>query len=312
MPQVPHTSLVAASPAFLAIRRGATVCAVAIALAVIVQALIFACVHFTQIRFDSPNDSRAVEKTTLAVVESQPRKRIDPASFDKDAPAPELKPGRTDAVMRCFSNLASAIGTIASAVFVVQCWAAVAIGAGAGVVGMQRTVRAATIATVLFAASAPWTTTLAATPSWGVFCGYQTLVDASAATAAGQRSEFAVIAIHGLLPMAFLAGVVWAGYALRVGISAGIVRHEIDPLVEAEIASVKEHGTGSLYAVRSAGDLNRAMAAAPVTPIRIAGDNEADRAIAELEKLAGRRKTPENPGSTPLRPTGTEPLRRPI
>ncbi|MGH7244013.1 MAG: hypothetical protein ACREJD_11390 [Phycisphaerales bacterium] len=308
MPRPATGAYINASPALLALRRGAVFSALVVAVAIIAQTLTFAFVHFTEIRFETAAAEKTTHKEALAVVDAQPRKVIDPAERDKDDSAPRVL-GKADVILGAVSSFACGAGIVALVVLVAQCWMAIAIVAGAGVAGMHRAVRAANIVTAIFAMAIPWSSAVPAAPIWGVFCGYPVLISASSAAALGSRSELLVITLHALLPIILLALLVWAVANLSVGISSGILKHAIDPVVEAEIAAVQEHGAGSLYAVRSSGDLNRAIAAPTlVAPIRIAGDNEADRAMAELEKLAGRRR----PSDEPLKPTGTDPLRRPI
>jgi hypothetical protein len=308
VPRPASGAYINASPALLALRRGAVLAALVVAFAIVAQTLTFAFAHFTEIRFEAAAAEKAEQKQQLAVVDAKPRKPIDASILDKEVPEKRML-GKTDGVLAAVSGIASSAGVVALAVLVAQCWMATSIVAGAAVVGMQRAVRAATIVTALFAMAIPWTSVIPDAPIWGVFCGYQPLIAASDAVGAGTRSEFVVVLLHGILPVGLLGMVVWAIFNLSVGVSAGIVKHAIDPLVEAEIADVQAHGAGSLYAVRAAGDINRAVVApALAAPIRMAGDNEADRAMAELEKLAGRRR----PHDEPLKPTGTDPLRRPI
>lgn len=300
---------IAASPALLALRRGAVLASIVVAIAVVAQSLTFAFVHFTHVRFETAS-AKVEEKTQLAVVDAQPRKQVEIAKIEKEEEVPR-KLGTGDDVLGAVSNIASGAGVVALAVLVAQSWMAVAIVAGAGVVGMHRSVRAATILTALFASALPWTSAIPSAPIWGVFCGYQPLVAASGAVHDGVRSDLTIITLHAIFPMVLLGFLVWAMTNFCLGVSAGIVKHMIDPVVEAEIAAVQAHGAGSLYASRSAGDLQRMPTAQPLAaPIRMAGDNEADRAMAELEKLAGRKRMRD--GDEPLRPTGTDPLRRPI
>ncbi|MBX3379284.1 MAG: hypothetical protein KF805_04265 [Phycisphaeraceae bacterium] len=308
MPRPTPGAYINASPALLALRRGAVFSSLVVAIAIIAQTLTFAFVHFTEVRFETASAAKGEHEAPLAVVEAGPRKPIESSRLDIDQSEPR-KPGKGDQVLAGISGVASGVGVVALAVLVAQCWMATAIAAGAGVIGMQRAVRAATIVTALFGMAIPWTSAIPSATIWGVFCGYQPLVEASTSVAAGTRSELVVLGFHAVLPIALLTLLVWAVVNLSVGVSAGIVHSVVDPVVEAEIAAVQQHGAGSLYAARSSGDLDRAMVAPGLAaPIRIAGDNEADRAMAELEKLAGRRR----PTEEPLRPTGTDPLRRPI
>ena len=308
VPRPSSGAYINASPALLALRRGAVFSSLIVALAIVAQTLVFGFAHFTEVRFDVAQVEKSAAKQHLAVVDAQPRKQIDPATLDAEIEQTRTL-GKSDQVLGAISAIASSAGVVALAVLVAQCWMATSIVAGAGVIGMQRAVRAATIVTALFAMCIPWSSVIPGSPIWGVFCGYQPLIAAGDAVASGASSEFAAVTVHAVLPIVLLGFVVIAVFNLSVGISAGIVKYAIDPVVEAEIADVQSHGAGSLYAVRSAGDINRAMVAPTlVAPIRIAGDNEADRAMAELEKLAGRRR----PHDEPLKPTGTDPLRRPI
>jgi hypothetical protein len=296
---------IAASSPLLAIRRAVTLCAVVAAIAIIGQALIFACIHYTTVRYEL-GVQNPLGRPSLAVVGATPKH--SPAAADTPEAAVKNKLSRADGVLATLSNVSSGLGLIALLVFTSQSWMAVAIGAGAGVIGIQRAVLASSLAVAMLAICIPWSSAIPAAPIWGVFCGYQPLVLASEAVRSGQRDELAVLCVHVLLPVAMLGLIVWATTALRAGISAGILSQEIDPRVEAEIAAVQEHGAGSLHVSRAAREIDRAMAANVALPVPIRAEKEAEKALADLEKLAGRLAREHDEAPSPI----GDPLRRPI
>ncbi|MBY0112137.1 MAG: hypothetical protein K2Y21_04905 [Phycisphaerales bacterium] len=319
----PVTPSHAASPALLALRRGVTIFGVVFALAIATQALVFGFVHFTAARYTDTGVSAAapVDEKALQVVETPAKKRISLEEAIKDEPEKARKLGAGDSLLRGVSDTACAVGLIAAFVLLAQSWMSVVVASVAAIVGSQRAVLGASIITALFAMAVPWSSAVPATSVTGLLCGYTPTILASEAGKSGVRSEAVVVLIHGVTPMVALGLLVWAISSIRLGIAAGILLHTIDPVIEAELAAVRERGAGSVYGTRAAGDFDRAISApAPIRtepvvppapraePLRIAGDNETERAMKELEKLSPKRRATDEP----LRPTGTDPLRRPI
>lgn len=320
----PVTPSHAASPALLALRRGVTVFGVIFALAVALQGLTFGFAHFTSARYANVTAAPSDEKS-LKVVETPPKKRISLEEAIHDQPETSRQLGAGDSTLRAVSEAACALGLISAFVLLAQSWMAVVVASGAAIVGVQRAVLGATIVTTLFAMSVPWSSAVPASTVTGFLCGYTPLTMASEAGKAGSRSELAVVLIHGVSPMIAIGLLVWAISSIRLGIAAGILNQRLDPVIEAELAAVRERGASSVYGTRAAGDFDRTISASPQPfraepvaaptspmprsePLRIAGDNETERAMKELEKLAPKRRT----GDEPLKPTGTDPLRRPI
>lgn len=322
----PVTPTHAASPALLALRRGVTIFGVVFALAVAAQGLCFGFAHFTSARYTNAAAAPpASNDKELKVVETPPKKRISLEEAIHDPPESSRTLGAGDSTLRAVSETACALGLISAFVLLAQAWMAVVVASGAAIVGVQRAVFGATIVTMLFAMSIPWSSAVPASTVTGFLCGYAPMTLASEAGKAGTRSELAVVLIHGVSPMVAIGLLIWAISSIRLGIAAGILQHRLDPVIEAELAALRERGAGSVYGTRAAGDFDRAIAAAPqpfradpvapvapapprAEPLRIAGDNETERAMKELEKLAPKRRATDEP----LKPTGTEPLRRPI
>jgi hypothetical protein len=324
----PVTPSHAASPALLALHRGVTICGLVFALTVAVQGLAFGFAHFTSARYTNVTAPKpANDDKALRVVETPPKKRISLEEAIQDPPETTRQLGAGDSTLRAASETACALGLISVFVLLAQSWMAVVVASGAAIVGVQRAVFGATLVTTLFAMSIPWSSAVPASTVTGFLCGYTPMILASEAGKAGARSELAVVLIHGVSPMVAIGLLVWAVSSIRLGISAGILQHRLDPVIEAELAAVRDRGASSVYGTRAAGDFDRAIAAVPQPfradpaaapaptpamprpePLRIAGDNETERAMKELEKLAPRRRTTDEP----LKPTGTEPLRRPI
>lgn len=321
-------SLIAATPALLALRRGVTVCATLVCLALVVQAAVFGCVHFTSVRYASA--ATVVEEKPLTVVPSVPKSRVDLATLDQPPQEPPRALGTGDQALGWISTAASVLGALSMIVLLVQAWIGVVIAAAAGAAGMQRGVAGATRCLIAGVFALPLVQALTGGGYAGALGGYGSLVAASSA-ARVNGTDVTTVALYGLGPLLLACLVFWGVWASRVGLSGGLARSESDPAVEAEVAAVLAHGASSLHGSRAAGELQRTLQTAsggevittkPPAPggvaglaaslppgVRIAGDNEAERALLDLEKVAGRHRVS---GETPLRPTGTEPLRRPI
>jgi hypothetical protein len=318
----------AASPALLALHRGVTIFGVVLALTVAVQGLAFGFAHFTSARYTNVTaPTPASDDKALKVVETPPKKRISLEEAIHDPPETTRQLGAGDSTLRAVSETACAVGLISAFVLLAQSWMAVVVASGAAIMGVQRAVFGATIITTLFAMAVPWSSAVPASTVTGFLCGYTPMTLASEAGKSGARSELVVVLIHGVSPMIAIGLLVWAVSSIRLGIAAGILQHRLDPVIEAELAAVRERGASSVYGTRAAGDFDRAIAAAPQPfraepvaapapapamprpePLRIAGDNETERAMKELERLSPKRRTADEP----LKPTGTDPLRRPI
>jgi len=290
------------SPTLVHLHRVALASAWVLALALIVQTAVFGFVHFTQARLESPAAVDVSNAPPPKVVLSRPASdgasedaarqiRIE-STKEQATAAPALS--HWNGVMGRFSDLASGIGLIAAAFFVLHVALGVAVAAGANLPGADRVVRSAAWAATVMLVCAPWRDVFSSMPFTGVFCGYAALTAMSDASRQSS-GDWGVIFNSGLLPAAALFAAVWATVQFRLGVDAGmIVTHlsQIDERIQNEIRETASRGVGSNVGSRSLGSLNAAIGSNP-PPMRTADDVEAAkiaRGLARgetLKKAAG-------------------------
>lgn len=283
-----------------------------LALALIVQTAVFGFVHFTQARFEGPAAADVTNAPPPKVVLARPANdaTTETTATDLNASVNTTREAKAapvlshwDGTMRRFSDLASGIGLIAAAFFVLHVALGVAVAAGANLPGADRVVRSAAWAATVMLVCAPWRDVFSSMPFSGVFCGYGALTTMSDASRES-GGDWGVIFNSGLLPAAALFAAVWATLQFRLGVDAGmIVTHlsQIDERIQHEIRETATRGVGSNVGPRSLGALNSAIGGTPA-PMRTPEDVEAAKIARGLTR-----------GETPKKAAGAEgQSRRPI
>lgn len=268
-PPKPHVS-----PALAQLRSGVTLACLGVAVAVLIQLLVFGFVHFTDLRYEGRQAQPSTQQPLSVVpgVAVGPRSPVAaPPSAAPPAPTPAVAEPRTlsalDSVFRRSSDLAATLGLASTGVLWVLVFLGVVVAAGGQVPGVDKAVSAAVWSIVLAAACLPWGRMTESTPIPGVFTGYASLTAASEAASTGAGSLVGLLAAHLILPIAvfFIALLVLARF--REGIAAGIIIRsvsELDEAIEREAEEIARRGV-TISGPRTVGALNAAMGAPAVT-----------------------------------------------
>lgn len=267
-----------------------------IALAVLVQMMVFGFVHFTDARWESAQDaSDGAKKQQLSVVSATAQPAASPSD---DVAAESAEPrvqtlGRKSTtleeleaqknavvlskwhfVMKQYSDLAVTIGVVAALGLAVLTFLGVVVGGGASVPGVEKAVTACTWSLVLALLALPWSDVFSSMPYAGLFGGFERMVSGSEAVSAGAGSSFMLFAMHVLMPMAGLGIALLVATRFWAGVSRGVIVtsvSELDRAIDQEISGIRARGVSSNMGPRAVGVLNRAVGdqhAEPTKPTR--------------------------------------------
>lgn len=289
------------------LRGWITIVAFVVAICAVSQMLVYGFANYTDVRFKevqkaTPNGERRLEvlppSETAAASETAAEKSDTPVATG-GVRSHAIEHGREVAPTRVKSNLDSVLGTVsetAAAVGVLGCASlclltllGVVIAGGGNVPGVEKAVTAGFWSIVLGLLCVPWSSAFPGLKVPGVFTSYAAL------TAAADGSPGAVgetAAIFQWLVMPFMTAVLSlfvCGW-FRTGVERGIIAtsvNQFDAAIEKEMTTIAKRGVaaGGNGAPRTLGVLNRAVGAAPVSPM-----------AAPMKPIPASKHTPETDG----------------
>ena len=278
------------SAAIAHLRFHVAILCTSVALAVLVQMLVFGFVHFTGARWENAQDASDGAKTQQLSVVSSPAQPVpDPGedageSAEKQPQTGERKTTTLEEleaqknavtlskwhfVMKQYSDLAVTIGVVAALGLAVLTFLGVVVGGGASVPGVEKAVTACTWSLMLALLALPWSDVLTSMPFAGLFGGFERMVSASEAVSAGAGSSFMLFATYVLMPMAGLGIAVLVATRFWAGVSRGVIVtsvSELDRAIDQEISGIRARGVSSNLGPRAVGVLNRAVGDQPSGP----------------------------------------------
>ncbi len=262
-----------------------------IALAVLVQMMVFGFVHFTDARWENAEDaSDAAKAQQLSVVATIAQPAPDPGEDVVDESVePRMQTlGRKTTtleelesqknvvvlskwhfVMKQYSDLAVTIGVVAALGLAVPTFLGVVVGGGASVPGVEKAVTACTWSLMLALLALPWNDVFTSMPFAGLFGGFERMVSASEAVSAGAGSSFMLFATYVLMPLVGLGIAVLVATRFWAGVSRGVIVtsvSELDRAIDQEISGIRARGVSSNMGPRAVGMLNRAVGDQPAGP----------------------------------------------
>lgn len=298
------------SAALRQLRRGVSLSALALGLACVIQLLVFAFVHFTDLRWETLKSGetnkplvvkaagQATPKVLVPLPGAQPSPSVGP-------PAPE---GRTPAevnrvetafgvVLGHLSSTATVIGVFSGFSLAALTLIGAAVAGGGAVPGVEKAVSAAIWGLFVGMITLPWSDVFSSMPYAGVFVGYESMVAASdGRTMAGLSLIFVFIG----LPVVAAVGTALVALRFNAGVERGIVADRPADAVDQEMAAAVRSlsSTRQLGAVRN--DFRRAVAptsepepASPAPPTPAAAPKKApDKRAAEPPKRRREGLTP--------------------
>lgn len=303
------------SSALRHLRLSVIVAGGALSIALILHMLVFAFIHFTDVRITELTPESA-HKNTLRIVRTESNGAISlsgkgsavaPSAVIESAPATDNEPAdvnrvlnRNDRWLNTTSDLARTVGGVAAIVLFLSMFQGVVIAGGANVPGVERAVAASSWSIAIVLACLPIGLMLPGVGFPGALPGYDWMTAASEALRSdgGGSVTTSLFYSAGLLaPMVVLVMTAVVVSRFLTGVEQGVIVtsvSELEEKLQREMSSIK---IGSTSAPRSVGALNRAIGETPAEHTPLAG------AGTEPVKSSSLRKIGEpTPGVMPKRP----------
>jgi hypothetical protein len=277
------------------LRLGVTISAATLAVCILINLLVWAFVHFTDVRWRSVEPGEA-QRLSVVVGGEAPATTGRPET-DRIGPDANRVPSLADGNLRVTTNLVTAAG-IVSAVLLTLCMRqGVSIAAGVSAPGLQKMVGAATWTVVAAMMCLPLREWIAGYPLAPILPGYDGMTRASEALRAGEVGALGYFGVSLAAPLVTLVALTLLTLRYSAGVEEGIIATspvDLDAKLDREMASMKLSAQATARAV---GALNRAVGDAPVPAGR--GTDAVDRL---LDEPSGRRLTEPSPGKPMSRP----------
>jgi hypothetical protein len=295
------------SDALRHLRSVVMLCSITLGACICVQTLVWAFVHFTDVRWDTV-EQVVTQQQAPAIVQSgsgegavsRTGREVSARSTLVESVQVNRVPSRNDGWFRNIVSLVGGVGFIAAIVLVLSMRQGVVIAGGGRIPGVERAVTASTWALVVAMLCLPIGEAVPSLPVTGIFSSYDAMTGSSDAVQGGLPGAPGTLAYFGeflVLPMLVLAGLVFTVVHFNSGIEQGMIVtsvNDLDHKLAREMSSIKSAATS---APRSLGALNRAL-----------GDSDE-----EDEKLTGAAaKKAAEEGRRMRQPNAGEPLHRPI
>lgn len=322
------------SEALRRLRAGVIACAVVIGVCLVAQMLVWAFVHYTDVRWMAVEESPATSReVVVATPEDAQRPRgaslsgkssaaanaiastlaaDGAASGGQTQPDGPVDPNKVhsaqDTRLELVADTAAVAGALGALILTLLLMQAVVIAGGASVPGVERAVSAMTWGLVVCLLCLPLQSIAPAFPFAGVFSSYEAMTSASETISSGVEgapSAFSFFASFLLFPVTALVALMIIVLRFLSGIEQGAIVtsvSELDEKLEREIASIR---VGSSSTPRTIGALNRALG-----ETELDDDDGDDDIAASLQRPA--RKRSSEPDRPLNKPAPGEPLRRPI
>lgn len=265
------------------LRTGVFACALVLALCAGIHLLIWAFVHFTDVRWTTAEGPASEPSYVVVEGQAQPATTVvnRTTAQPREGVDPNLVPSVADRSMSLVITLTDAVGVVACIVLVGLTRQTVAIAAGASVPGVNKLVSASSWTLVIALLAIPLAGLISGFPLPGVFSGYEAMIGAHVAVVAGAVGTGAYFATALMLPLAFLAGLGLIVLRYVSGVEEGVIATsvaDLDSKLAREISGIK---IGSNAAPRAVGALNAAIGADGPDPVEDALGRERGRRIGE-------------------------------
>lgn len=293
--QRPHVSA-----AIRQLRGWVTLCAIVLAVSAGAQALVYAFVQFTDVRYVEVRQVRT--EVPLRVVTSGEvggSEQVGSGGFAGGvrATVPETSSktvrilSGTNAWLDRTSSLACAAGLMSAVMLAVLTLLGVVVAGGACVPGVERVVTAGVWSLVLALLCLPWASIAPGVGVPGILVGYEAMTEAvdKGFTAGRTMGTLAGIAQWVVAPMVTMFAALGICLWFRAGVERGVIAtspSEFDRAVEREVEMIAKRGVAS-GAPKALGALNRAIGdeatAVPPSPPQV---NAVERALQEAATIA--------------------------
>ncbi len=262
------------SAALRHLRLAVTAAGAALSLALILQMLVFAFVHYTDVRWtemEPPKQSTREMRVVRSNADTAVSLSGAGSKVADKAPPPELTVqaadvnrvlNRNNLWMHSTSDLARSMGFVAVVVLALCLFQGVIVAGGAGVPGVERCVTSSSWAMVLALVCLPVAAMLPGIPFGGALPSYEWLTAASESihnnspASPGWGEFYASVLIVPLIALIATGLIV---LRFHMGVERGVIAtsvSELDEKLHREMSSIK---LGATSAPRSVGALNRAI-----------------------------------------------------
>ena len=248
------------------LRLSISACALALGVALAAQVVVWAMVHFTDVRTAEVDAQAAPDMRVVTSAEAAKKIAEAPVGEGDGPAAVNTVPSRNDVILRSTAPIVQTFGVIAALLLSILMWQAMAVCGGANMPGVERAVTAGTLTHLIVLLALPLGAVLPDTTYHGVFASYAKMVEASEALRAGGEhgpSGLVFYGMHFFLPGTLLIGLIVVVLRFRAGIEAGVIVtsvSQLDERIEREIRAAK---LGQLAAPRAVGALNAAIGEQP-------------------------------------------------
>ncbi|MEO1583000.1 MAG: hypothetical protein AAFR96_00320 [Planctomycetota bacterium] len=296
------------------LRRGVNTCAGIVAVTCFLQLIVFCCVHFTDVRFQTLKpeavDRPVVVNASSGEASAGLRSILTGDEADIEAAAePMARPADLNrvvstagVVLERISQSASVFGVFAAISLAAFTLLGAVVAGGGAVPGVERAVSACTWGLVLGLLVLPWQDIFTSMPFAGVFTSYQTMTGASS----GSMPALTLIVVFIGIPMVAMVGALIVSLNFTAGVERGILAANAPDAVDEHMAeTVRTMGsTRQLGAVRN--DFRKSVGAAK------AASAEAPASAGDPAPRAASASAPPKRRRPPLNPSEEDDWKRPI
>lgn len=277
--QRPHVSA-----ALQHLRLGVTASAAGLALALLGQMLIWAFVHFTEVRTthiqpEAGDRQLKVVASGGDVAESRKHSASPHASSGQSgagggiaaegepraAANPNVVASEGDYMLRAAAAIVQTMGIVCAVLLAAFMFQGVIVAGGAAVPGVQMAVSGMTWCLLIALLCFPLKHVMPGAPWTGVFQSFDSLIEHSQAVRRPGASRLGFYLMHLVLPVLLLGGVAAVVLRFRLGVTAGIIVTSISELDEKLEREIRKRGLAELAMPRAMGALNRAIGDVPET-----------------------------------------------
>ncbi|MCA9312236.1 MAG: hypothetical protein KDA21_13565, partial [Phycisphaerales bacterium] len=251
----PHTSA-----ALQHLRFGVTSAAAVAAVCLLLQMLVWAFVHYTNVQWVEPEVRNAAQQHVIVGAETAPAKDHKPAGgAAADVNRVESRNGR---ILRATASLAQTFGIISATTLATLMLLGTVIAGGSHVPGVEKVVTATTWSIAVAGFCLPLGSLMPEAVYPGVFISFDHLTEAAASYHAGGEAAPGAFGYHLIrvaLPVVFILTLILVVVRFRSGVEAGVIVtsvSQLDEKLEKEIRAMK---LGQLASPRSVGALNSAI-----------------------------------------------------
>ncbi|MEM1071776.1 MAG: hypothetical protein AAGB48_08790 [Planctomycetota bacterium] len=271
------------------LRLGVNLCAGAVVLACLLQLAVFACIHFTDLRWETLERSAPPTPTIVTasasegptglreLLTAEPRQVVTVEDPVATAPANPVDINRVRSsvgvLLERFSQSATIFGVFGAVALCVLTVMGTIVAGGGAVPGVERAVSASTWGLIVAMMVLPWSDIFASMPFAGVFASYGSMTTASDLY---QNTTLMLVLLYIGIPLMAMLGTFTAAAKFHSGVERGILDPRAPDDVDMDMAeNVRNIGSRhQAAAVRT--DFRKTFGNVPSAPPSVAAPRQAE------------------------------------